>query len=94
MNLEQKIVNKITKKLFGYIQSPDSFKKMFERRFWYYISKIFNIGKCVECGKLTKEQNQFADDAEQDEEGKWQASSVYSAYCHEGCFENIQDSAC
>jgi len=48
-------------------------------------------GKCCYCHKLTSNQEKFADDWDEDENGNVTASSLYLDWCHEECYEYLQD---
>ena len=79
--LETKIINKITWKLWHYSISDDTFAHLIKRRFWVFMSKVFKVGLCIQCGKLTKQKHRFTDDGE----------TSYLDYCHDICFEYLQE---
>lgn len=58
-----------------------------------YLLNPFGFGFCYACGKITRNQNWFADDAEQDEEGVWRYTGAYKDYIHTACYEKGQEMA-
>ncbi len=80
MNLQTKIINKITWKLFGYSISNDTFTKLFLRRFWMYIGKFFKIGQCQNCGRITSNKNSFCDS---------DGDMPYQDYCCDDCYDYL-----